>query len=325
MASPYHLMYVGFLFLSLDVCPTPSPSGESHLVRYHSPARVPEIPEANIRTEQLTVPIRSSRDHLDRPRHGEVQQRHQYDCTSDKMGGRVRLALRHALGNVSCHDRGWQAKSKGRASRIRHDRNFLHEHVGPCVTSQHSRTWRRTEVTICSRGIAKPTLDFSISAHNTLIGAGTMRILASRDGRTIASATLFSAVEIYFNDNMNRFCFYLELEQLDTQCVIFAVPSKPPATRAHYRLVVNADKHMRKRPDVGGKSYVGGGIDRTTLSGFDMRFQPVCGGYFPHGRSARDRVHHAPPHSTEDASNDSFFKAAGECRGHRHGPLLRGP
>ena len=42
----------------------------------------------------------------------------------------------------------------------------------------------------------------SISSHNALNATGAMRIMVSRDGREIASATPFSAVEIQFNDNM---------------------------------------------------------------------------------------------------------------------------
>ena len=53
-----------------------------------------------------------------------------------------------------------------------------------------------------------------------------------RDGREIVSATPFSVV-------------YPELEQLDQQCVSLAVPSTPPVKRAHYRLVIHADEHLR--------------------------------------------------------------------------------
>ena len=47
------------------------------------------------------------------------------------------------------------------------------------------------------------TLKGPISSHNALNAAGAMRMIVSRDGREIASATTFSAVGVHLNDNVN--------------------------------------------------------------------------------------------------------------------------
>ena len=51
----------------------------------------------------------------------------------------------------------------------------------------------------------RSTLNGPVSSQTTLNAAGAMRMMASRDGREMASATSFSAVRIYFNDNIKPY------------------------------------------------------------------------------------------------------------------------
>ena len=89
----------------------------------------------------------------------------------------------------------------------------------------------------------RSTLNGPISAHSTYNAAGVMRILASCDGREIASATPFSAVGIHSNDNMKQYSTWSS-NNLDQQCVSLTVPSTLPVKRVHYRLVVHVDEHL---------------------------------------------------------------------------------
>ena len=92
----------------------------------------------------------------------------------------------------------------------------------------------------------RSTLNGPISSRTAFNVAGATRMMASRDGREVASAISFFAVGIHYNYNIKSRT-HLQLERLYQQCVSLAVLTTPPVLSTRDRLVVHVYEHLPSR------------------------------------------------------------------------------